>query len=72
MNRRKTDEIEARIQSWERLRAELGPDAPHAVVGYVNAEIDRLRFNKLVRSRPVPGGRRDEDPEPSSPAPPMR
>lgn len=62
MNRRCADDVQRKIDEWERLRDDLGSDATHAVVGYINAEVDRLRLEKLMRSRPIPGGRRADDP----------
>ena len=64
MNRRGADEVQRKIHEWEQLREDLGGDATHAVIGYINSELDRLRLEKLVRSRPVPGGRRADDPLP--------
>lgn len=64
MNRRWADDVQRKIDEWERLRDDLGSDATHAVVGYISAELDRLRLEKLVRSRPLAGGRRAGDPQP--------
>lgn len=64
MNRRQGDDVQRKIDEWERLRAELGDDATHAVIGYISSELDRLRLEKLIRSRPVTGGRRADDPQP--------
>ena len=64
MNRRCADDIQHKIDQWERLRDELGVDATHAVIGYISSELDRLRLEKLMRSRPVAGGRRADDPRP--------
>ena len=64
MNRRQGDDVQRKIDQWERLRDELGSDATHAVIGYISAELDRLRLEKLMRSRPLPGGRRADDPQP--------
>ena len=66
MNRRQGDDVQQKIDQWERLRDELGSDATHAVIGYISAELDRLRLEKLMRSRPLPGGRRAGDPRPRS------
>ena len=64
MNRRCADDVQRKIDEWERLRDDLGSDATHAVVGYISAELDRLRLEKLDRSRPLAGGRRAHDPRP--------
>jgi hypothetical protein len=64
MNRRCADDVQLKIDEWERLRDELGADATHAVIGYISSELDRLRLEKLMRSRPVAGGRRADDPRP--------
>ena len=64
MNRRWSDDVQRKIDEWEQLRNELGGDATHAVIGYISSELDRLRLEKLVRSRPLPGGRRAGDPQP--------
>jgi hypothetical protein len=64
MKRRQADSIQQKIDHWERLREDLGADATHSVVGYISAELDRLRLEKLMRSRPVRGGRRADDPQP--------
>lgn len=64
MQRRSADGVQAKIEQWERLREDLGSDATHAVIGYISAELDRLRLEKLMRSRPVAGGRRSSDPQP--------
>lgn len=64
MNRRCADDVQRKIDEWERLRDDLGSDATHAVIGYISAELDRLRLEKLIRSRPLPGGRRAGDPQP--------
>ena len=64
MNRRCADDVQRKIDQWERLREDLGDDTTHAVIGYINAEVDRLRLEKLMRSRPLAGGRRADDPRP--------
>ena len=69
MDRRSSDEIEQRIREWERTRDSLGPDAGHGVVRYINDELDKLRYEKLMRDRPLPGGRRATDPKPPQPRP---
>jgi len=65
MDRRSADAIERRIREWERTRDDLGTDAGHGVTRYINDEIDRLRYEKLIRDRPMPGGRRATDPKPT-------
>lgn len=67
MDRRSTDEIERRIREWERTRDGLGSDATYGLVRYINDEIDRLRHEKLLRARPMAGGRRATDPKPKPP-----
>jgi hypothetical protein len=62
MNRRSGDEIERRITEWERTRDSLGDSASHGLVRYLNDEIDKLRHEKMMRDRPVAGGRRTTDP----------
>jgi|GEM_PF-3008625 len=64
MNRRSGDEIERRISDWERTRDGLGAEATHGLVRYINDEIDRLRYEKMMRDRPMAGGRRATDPRP--------
>ena len=64
MNRRCADDVQRKIDEWERLRDDLGTEATHAVIGYISAELDRLRLEKLMRNRPLPGGRRAGDPRP--------
>ena len=64
MNRRRADTIQHKIDAWEQLRDQLGGTATHAVVGYISAMVDRLRLAKLTCSRPRPGGRRVDDPQP--------
>lgn len=64
MNRRCADDVQRKIDEWERLRDELGADATHAVIGYISSEVARLRLEKMMRSRPVTGGRRADDPRP--------
>lgn len=66
MNRRWADDVQRKIDGWERLRDDLGSGATHAVIGYISAELDRLRLEKLIRSRPLAGGRRADDPPPRS------
>lgn len=61
MNRRSTDELARRIEDWERTREALGHDTTHGLVRYINDEIDKLRFEKMVRERPMPEGRRAGD-----------
>ena len=69
MERRSADEIERRIRQWERARDRLGAEASSALVRFLNDEIDRLRHEKLLRTRPVTGGRRASDPRSPLPAP---
>jgi len=64
MNRRQGDDVQRKIDEWERLRVELGSDATHSVIGYISGELDRLRLEKMIRSRPLAGGRRADDPQP--------
>lgn len=63
MKRRCADDLQRKIDEWERLRDDLGSDATHAVIGYISAELDRLRLEKLICSRPLAGGRRAGDPQ---------
>ena len=63
MNRRRADEVQRKIEQWERLRDDLGGDTTHAVIGYISAELDRLRLEKLTSSRAIAGGRRAGDPQ---------
>ena len=69
MERRSADEIERRIRQWEQTRDRLGADTSSALVRFVNDEIDRLRHEKLRRTRPLAGGRRASDPRAPLPAP---
>ena len=64
MDRRSADEIERRIRQWERTRDRLGADTSAALVRFLNDEIDRLRHEKLLRTRPLAGGRRATDSQP--------
>jgi hypothetical protein len=66
MNRRRADQLQRKIEQWERLRDDLGDESTHAVIGYISAELDRLRLEKLIFSRGVAGGRRADDPQPRS------
>ena len=61
MNRRSVDEIERRIAQWEQTRDGLGSSAAHGLVRVINDEIDRLRYEKLMRGRPLADGRRATD-----------
>jgi len=67
MHRRSVDEIERRIAQWEQTRDGLGSGAAHGLVRVINDEIDRLRYEKLMRDRPRPDGRRATD-RPQRPA----
>jgi len=60
MNRRDSDSIRHRIDEWERLRADCS-DAGPGVTRFVDHEIDRLRFELTMRTRPRPDGRRASD-----------
>jgi len=62
MFRRSVDEIEQRITRWEQTRDSLGWQTTHGVVRVINQEIAKLRHEKLIGDRPVPGGRRATDP----------
>ena len=66
MNRRRADQVQRKIEQWERLRDDLGSETAHAVIGYINGELDRLRLEKLIFSRARAGGRRAGDPRPRS------
>ncbi|MFC3712193.1 hypothetical protein ACFOMD_06410 [Sphingoaurantiacus capsulatus] len=44
-------DVDRRIDRWEELRDSLGRDAPHSMVGFLNAEMDRMRLNKLGADR---------------------
>jgi hypothetical protein len=61
MQRRSVDEIERRIAQWEQTRDELGATAAHGLIRVINDEIDRLRYEKLARDRPLSDGRRATD-----------
>ena len=64
MDRRRADEVQRKIEQWEQLRDDLGGDTTHAVIGYISAELVRLRLEKLKYSRALVGGRRADDPQP--------
>lgn len=66
MDQRSGDEIEQRIRQWERTRDDLGPAAPYALISYLNDEIAKLRHEKAMRDKPLPGGRRASDPRPAT------
>ena len=72
MNRRSSDEIERRIAQWERTRDSLGQDTTHGLVRVINDEINKLRYEKLLRDRPMPSGRRATDRPQHSPTPTFR
>ena len=71
MDRRSSDEIERRIREWEQTRDRFGADGGHGVVRFINDEIDRLRYEKRSRDRPMAGGRRATDPKPPLRPPPV-
>lgn len=66
MDRRSGDVVQRMIDEWEATCQSLGPDAPPAVLEYLECEIARLRAEKSTRDRPLAGGRRAGDPKPYS------
>ena len=61
MHRRSSDEVQRKIDEWSLMRGDFGPDAPRAVTDFIDAEIDKLRYEKRMRDRPMPNGRRASD-----------
>ena len=61
MHRRSSDEVQRKIDEWSLMRGDFGPDAPRAVTDFIDAEIDKLRYEKKMRDRPMPDGRRASD-----------
>ena len=61
MGRRVTDNIDEKIEQWEAMRGEFGPDAPQALDEFIAGELARLRHERSFHSHPQSGGRRATD-----------
>ncbi len=61
MDRRSTDKLQNKIGEWERMRDEFGDRCPLTVQSFIDAEVEKLRWERAQKSRPMPAGRRSTD-----------
>ena len=61
MDRRITDKLQNKISEWERMRDDFGDRSPLAVQEFIDGEIEKLRWQKAQKSRPLLEGRRATD-----------
>ena len=61
MDRRSIDKLQNKIGEWERMREDFGDRCPLTVQSFIDAEVEKLRWERAQMSRPLASGRRATD-----------